>query len=201
MKVLVAVDDSDFSRHALAWVLDHLFFPSPAAADQPPAAEPRRPELVLVHALEPLRHVMYPVGPGSAVYGAPSMVESVRAAQAENARGLLDRAKRICHQRGVGRVTFLSFFFIVSAQVQITSACLQVSAEAVVVEGEPREALCRAAADMGAGLLVVGSRGLGAIKRAFLGSVSDYCAHHASCPIIVVKPPRDDGHCAHRAAS
>ncbi|KAG2548904.1 hypothetical protein PVAP13_9KG205600 [Panicum virgatum] len=140
MKVLVAVDDSDFSRHALAWVLDHLFFPSPAAADQPPAAEPRRPELVLVHALEPLRHVMYPVGPGSAVYGAPSMVESVRAAQAENARGLLDRAKRICHQRGV-------------------------SAEAVVVEGEPREALCRAAADMGAGLLVVGSRGLGAIKR------------------------------------
>jgi len=66
MKVLVAVDDSDFSRHALAWVLDHLFFPSPAAADQPPAAEPRRPELVLVHALEPLRHVMYPVGPGAA---------------------------------------------------------------------------------------------------------------------------------------
>ncbi|KAF8722910.1 hypothetical protein HU200_022047 [Digitaria exilis] len=43
-------------------------------------------------------------------------------------------------------------------------------------------------------------RGLGAIKRyvtsavapgAFLGSVSDYCAHHASCPIMVVKPPRD----------
>ncbi|OEL37596.1 hypothetical protein BAE44_0001385 [Dichanthelium oligosanthes] len=174
MKVLVAVDDSDFSRHALAWVLDHLF---PAAAD-PPAAEPRPAlVLVLVHALEPLRHIMYPVGPGSAVYGEPSMMESVRAAQAENARNLLDRAKRICQQRGV-------------------------SAEAVVVEGEPREALCRAAADMDAGLLVVGSRGLGAIKRAFLGSVSDYCAHHASCPIMVVKPPRDDDeHAHHRTTS
>ncbi|KAF8672593.1 hypothetical protein HU200_049280 [Digitaria exilis] len=175
MKVVAAVDDSDFSRHALAWVLDHLF--PAAAADEKAEVETLRPALVLVHALEPLRHVMYPVGPGSAVYGAPSMMESVRAAQTENARNLLDRAKLMCHQRGV-------------------------SAEAVVVEGEPREALCRAAADMGAGLLVVGSRGLGAIKRAFLGSVSDYCAHHASCPIMVVKPPRDDDdHAAHRTTS
>lgn len=60
MKVLVAVDDSDGSRHALAWVLDHLF----PAAEQPHQEEPA-PALVLVHAQEPLRHVMmYPVGPG-----------------------------------------------------------------------------------------------------------------------------------------
>ncbi|XP_062201346.1 uncharacterized protein LOC133903885 [Phragmites australis] len=90
MKVLVAVDDSDGNRHALAWVLDHLF---PAADQQPRAA------LVHVHAQEPLRHIMYPAGPGPAVYGAPSMMESVRAAQAETARSLLDRAKRICHRR------------------------------------------------------------------------------------------------------
>ncbi|TVU30620.1 hypothetical protein EJB05_22250, partial [Eragrostis curvula] len=108
------------------------------------------------------------------------MVESVRAAQAENARNLLDRAKRICHQRGV------------STGTAARRSQRKVNAEAAVVEGEPREALCQAAADMGAGLLVVGSRGLGTIKRAFLGSVSDYCAHHATCPIMVVKPPRDD---------
>ena len=27
--------------------------------------------------------------------------------------------------------------------------------------------------------------------RAFLGSVSDYCAHHANCPILIVKPPKE----------
>jgi hypothetical protein len=70
MKVLVAVDDSDFSRHALAWVLDHLFPVVPAAADQP-AEEPHHPALVLVHALEPLRHIMYPVGPGIYIHETP----------------------------------------------------------------------------------------------------------------------------------
>ncbi|KAF8035994.1 hypothetical protein BT93_C1882 [Corymbia citriodora subsp. variegata] len=40
-------------------------------------------------------------------------------------------------------------------------------------------------------LLVVDSRGLGKIKMAFSGSVSDYCAHHAKCPILTVKPPKE----------
>ncbi|KAF7849954.1 hypothetical protein BT93_L0081 [Corymbia citriodora subsp. variegata] len=40
-------------------------------------------------------------------------------------------------------------------------------------------------------LLVVGSHGLGKIKMAFSGSVSDYCAHHAKCPILTVKPPKE----------
>nr|GMD44331.1 Adenine nucleotide alpha hydrolases-like superfamily protein [Ipomoea batatas] len=42
---------------------------------------------------------------------------------------------------------------------------------------------------MAVDLVVVGSRGLGQIKRAVLGSVSDYCAHHARCPVLIVKPP------------
>lgn len=60
MKVLVAVDDSRGSHHALAWVLRHLFLPAAAEKEQDQEA----PELVLVHAQEPLHYVMYPVGPG-----------------------------------------------------------------------------------------------------------------------------------------
>jgi nucleotide-binding universal stress UspA family protein len=37
-------------------------------------------------------------------------------------------------------------------------------------------------------LLVVGSRGLTAGRRLLLGSVSDALVHHASCPVLVVRP-------------
>lgn len=32
---------------------------------------------------------------------------------------------------------------------------------------------------------------LAIIDRAFVGSVSDYCVHHAKCPVLIVKPPKE----------
>lgn len=57
-----------------------------------------------------------------------------------------------------------------------------------VIHGEPGPALVQAA--RGARLLVVGSRAMGAVRAALLGSVSRYCAHHAPCPVVVVPSPR-----------
>lgn len=37
-------------------------------------------------------------------------------------------------------------------------------------------------------MLVVGSRGLGAMHSLVLGSVSMYVAHHSACPVLVVRP-------------
>ncbi len=54
-----------------------------------------------------------------------------------------------------------------------------------VVEGHPAPALVEAA--RGADLLVVGSRGHGEFSGMLLGSVSQYCAHHVSCPITIVR--------------
>ena len=56
---------------------------------------------------------------------------------------------------------------------------------AVVVEGHPAPALIKAS--RGADLLVVGSRGRGEFSGMVLGSVSDYCTHHVSCPITIVR--------------
>jgi len=40
-----------------------------------------------------------------------------------------------------------------------------------------------------ASLLVVGRRGLGSVMATLLGSVSLYCVHHASCPVVVINDP------------
>ena len=53
-----------------------------------------------------------------------------------------------------------------------------------VEEGSPAHVLLDAA--KGAELLVVGSRGHGGVAGALLGSVSQHCASHSPCPIVIV---------------
>ena len=59
----------------------------------------------------------------------------------------------------------------------------------VVVEGWPAEVLLNAAE--GADLLVIGSRGRGGFASALLGSVSQNCAHHATCPLLIIRAAKD----------
>lgn len=55
---------------------------------------------------------------------------------------------------------------------------------AQVIEAQPGPGLCAAAES--ADLLVVGTRGRGALTAGLLGSVSSYCAKHATVPVAVI---------------
>jgi nucleotide-binding universal stress UspA family protein len=57
--------------------------------------------------------------------------------------------------------------------------------ETRVLRGDPGRALCAFAGELPARALVMGSRGFGGIRRAVLGSVSDYVVRNAPCPVII----------------
>eukprot|EP00295_Goniomonas_pacifica_P044813 CAMPEP_0175910544 /NCGR_PEP_ID=MMETSP0108-20121206/7726_1 /TAXON_ID=195067 ORGANISM="Goniomonas pacifica, Strain CCMP1869" /NCGR_SAMPLE_ID=MMETSP0108 /ASSEMBLY_ACC=CAM_ASM_000204 /LENGTH=158 /DNA_ID=CAMNT_0017232749 /DNA_START=6 /DNA_END=482 /DNA_ORIENTATION=+ len=61
--------------------------------------------------------------------------------------------------------------------------------EAALLRGDARDALVDGTRELKVDTLIMGSRQLGAVKRALLGSVSTYCVHHCDCPVVVVRHP------------
>jgi nucleotide-binding universal stress UspA family protein len=60
-------------------------------------------------------------------------------------------------------------------------------AEAHLRLGRPDDQIVWVAEELGAGVIVMGSRGHGGVRRALMGSVSDSVIRHAHCPVLVVR--------------
>jgi nucleotide-binding universal stress UspA family protein len=60
-------------------------------------------------------------------------------------------------------------------------------AQTYLATGRPDEEIIELAEEIGAGMVVIGSRGLEGIRRALLGSVSESVLLHAHCPVMVVR--------------
>ena len=60
-------------------------------------------------------------------------------------------------------------------------------AGAQVREGSPVDQILSAADEIGAGLVVIGRRGLGGVRRLLMGSVSEGVIHNARCPVLVLR--------------
>ncbi|KAK9139352.1 hypothetical protein Scep_009033 [Stephania cephalantha] len=127
----------------------------------PPNIHPGPFRLVLVHAKPSATSVVGLAGPGAA-----EVLPYVDSDLKKIAAGVVEKAKQICSSK------------------QVTGIAVE------VVEGDARNVLCEAVEKHHATILVVGSHGYGAIKRTLLGSVSDYCTHHAHCTVMVVKKPK-----------
>lgn len=145
MRILLAVDGSDESFHALR-ALGHLA---------------RAEKLIVLNALDVPR-LAYPLG------GEPRVMEdfslSIQEIMREDSERLLNRAASLLPMN-TGPV---------SKQIET---------------GTPAEAILAAAEKEKAGLIVLGSRGLGPVKELLLGSVSHRVVTHASCPTLVVNRP------------
>ncbi|KAI9496071.1 hypothetical protein BDB00DRAFT_759272 [Zychaea mexicana] len=64
---------------------------------------------------------------------------------------------------------------------------LKISSEEHILWGDAKTLVPRFTQQQPVDLLIVGSRGLGAVKSVFLGSVSDKCIHECPCPVLVVR--------------
>ncbi|KAK4722516.1 hypothetical protein R3W88_012749 [Solanum pinnatisectum] len=160
--VIVSVDGSEESMNALNWTLDNIKL----KPHDPDSQEPQG-SIVILHVQSP-PSIAAGLNPGAIPFGGPSDVEvpaftaAIEAHQKRITQAILDHALEICAKKNAN----------VKTQVVI---------------GDPKEKICDAVEEMNADLLVMGSRAFGPIKRMFLGSVSNYCANHAECPVIIVK--------------
>ena len=64
--------------------------------------------------------------------------------------------------------------------------------EAVVVEGDPAEAIRDSAIDRGADLIVIGARGLSGLRRLVMGSTSDRLLRISDLPVVVIPTPHEE---------
>ncbi|KAE9599220.1 hypothetical protein Lal_00044135 [Lupinus albus] len=60
--------------------------------------------------------------------------------------------------------------------------------------GDPREKLLEAIDHIPLNSIFIGNRGLGPLRRAIMGSVSNYVVNNASCPVSVVKSDHGQHH-------
>jgi len=66
--------------------------------------------------------------------------------------------------------------------------CVQLTGKIkAIFSAKPGEVIVDLALEEKANMIVMGSRGLGTIRRTLIGSVSDYVVHHAHCPVVVCR--------------
>jgi nucleotide-binding universal stress UspA family protein len=131
-------------------------------------AEKTASELHLVH--------VFGIAPWYPIYPEATTPEWV--AQEEKNPMLEDDLQRTSEQRARE---------ILDTEVEKARSAGSTVAQAHLKEGGVAAEIVTLAEDIGAGLIVMGSRGRGGIRRALMGSVSDSVVRHVHCPVLVVR--------------
>jgi len=70
--------------------------------------------------------------------------------------------------------------------------CAGIEVEELVVHGEAASEIVRVAREHHVDLIVISSHGRTGLGRVLFGSTAEAVVRHATCPVLVVKPPADD---------
>src|SRR4051812_40958400 len=95
--------------------------------------------------------------------------------------------RRIRHVEDVKREVREEAQRFLDEQVEQTKAAGGTVTRAHLRIGRPDEEIVALGEELDTGLVVMGSRGLGRVRRALIGSVSDSVVRHAHCPVMVVR--------------
>ncbi|KAJ3214019.1 hypothetical protein HDU67_002163 [Dinochytrium kinnereticum] len=144
--IVVAVDASSHSEHALHWAVENYVRPST--------------DLVVLMNVRP--HIVTP-GPYGSMFDFQEFVITAEEQQRTDSHQMLQDYARFLRRH-------------------------KICCKAIALKGDARDELVKKVEEISPDAFIIGSRGLGAVRRTLLGSVSDYCIHHIqSCPVIIVK--------------
>jgi nucleotide-binding universal stress UspA family protein len=127
-------------------------------------AENSKDTLILLYSKQP--PTLYPAIDGTGYLFSTEIISSMEKYGNEVAESVMEKAKRLCKE-------------VNDVKVETRVEC-----------GDPRDVICQMAEKLGVDMVVMGTHGYGMIKRAFLGSVSNYCANSLKCPVLIVKRPK-----------
>ncbi|KAH9609122.1 hypothetical protein KSS87_004488 [Heliosperma pusillum] len=160
-KIVVAVDESEESMHALSWCLDNIVVVSEQTSDC-------FTTLVLLY-VKPPPPPFSPFDVADYLLG-NDIVGSMEEYSRKLVESVMSRAQAICMKY---------------------SNNINIKVEKRVGSGDAKQVICGTVEKLGADMLVMGSHGYGFLKRALLGSVSYDCAKRVKCPVVVVKHPEN----------
>eukprot|EP00296_Roombia_truncata_P001976 JP437839.1.p1 GENE.JP437839.1~~JP437839.1.p1 ORF type:complete len:154 (-),score=65.23 JP437839.1:44-505(-) len=119
--------------------------------------------IVFIHGREdPVANLIAYSGMSGGVVGSPELFQNVEAHSISASKTMVEKYTHVAENRKLTHIE-------------------------IEGKGDPKDIIVEAVKECNADLLVIGSRGLGAIKRAFVGSVSSHCVHHCHCPVLVVR--------------
>ncbi|EXB28600.1 Universal stress protein A-like protein [Morus notabilis] len=161
-KIVVAVDESEESMYALSWCLSNLLSRNAAAAA---AAAANNTTLVLLYVKPPLP--VYSSFDAAGYLFSGDVIGSMEKYCDDMVHSVMERAEAVFRNFGTN-----------------------MNIEKKVGSGDAKDVICHTVDKLNADTLVMGSHGYGFLKRTLLGSVSDYCAKHVKCPVVIVKHPK-----------